>query len=84
MEENAMQRNFNQVHKIRFWSALWAFGFFNILSTLLHAQTRDELVRDDFARLQSDNNWFYDDLEGGISHAKKTGKPLMVVLRCIP
>jgi serine protease Do len=28
--------------------------------------------------------WFYDDLEGGIAEAARTGKPLMVVLRCVP
>ena len=27
--------------------------------------------------------WIYDDLEAGISLAKESGKPLMVVLRCV-
>jgi hypothetical protein len=27
--------------------------------------------------------WIYDDLEGGIAEAARTGKPLMVVLRCV-
>jgi hypothetical protein len=28
--------------------------------------------------------WYYDDFEGGLAEAKRTGKPLMVVLRCVP
>ncbi len=28
--------------------------------------------------------WFYEDLEGAVAEARKTGKPLMVVLRCVP
>lgn len=28
--------------------------------------------------------WHYDDLEAGIAQAKKDGKPLLVVYRCVP
>lgn len=28
--------------------------------------------------------WFYEDLEGGLAEAKRSGKPLLVVLRCVP
>jgi len=28
--------------------------------------------------------WFYEDFDGGLAEAKRTGKPLMVVLRCVP
>jgi hypothetical protein len=28
--------------------------------------------------------WIYDDLGAGIAEAGRTGKPLMVVLRCVP
>ena len=28
--------------------------------------------------------WIYDDLDAGYAEAKKSGKPLMVVLRCVP
>jgi len=28
--------------------------------------------------------WIYDDLDAAIAEAKRTGKPLMVVLRCVP
>lgn len=29
-------------------------------------------------------DWIYDDLPAGYALAKKTGKPLMVVFRCVP
>lgn len=29
-------------------------------------------------------SWIYDDLNAGLAEAKKSGKPLMVVLRCVP
>ena len=28
--------------------------------------------------------WIYDDVDAGFAEARKTGKPLMVVLRCVP
>lgn len=28
--------------------------------------------------------WIYDDLDAGYAEAKRTGKPLLVVLRCVP
>lgn len=28
--------------------------------------------------------WFYDDFAGAVSEARKSGKPLLVVLRCVP
>lgn len=48
------------------------------------AQTRDQKVRQDRIQLKKDKSWFYDDLDSGVEEARKTGKPLMVVLRCIP
>lgn len=29
-------------------------------------------------------DWVYDDLDAGFAEAKATGKPLLVVLRCVP
>jgi serine protease Do len=28
--------------------------------------------------------WIYDDLDAGVAEARRSGKPLMVVLRCVP
>jgi len=48
------------------------------------AKTRDEKVRGDKAKVEADGFWIYNDLNRGFAEAKKTGQPLIVVLRCIP
>jgi hypothetical protein len=48
------------------------------------AQTRDQKVRGDKAKVEADGFWIYNDLNRGFAEAKKTGMPLIVVLRCIP
>src|SRR5438045_621931 len=48
------------------------------------AQTREEKVRGDKAKVEADGFWIYNDLARGYSEAKKTGQPLLVALRCIP
>jgi hypothetical protein len=53
----------------------------------LRAETvkdREGAVRADKARFEASNRWNYDNVEGGFALAAKTGKPLLVVLRCIP
>ena len=47
-------------------------------------KTRDELVRDDRSELQDSDHWIYNDLEKAFGAAESSGKPLMVVHRCIP
>jgi serine protease Do len=52
-----------------------------------HAETvkdREGAVRNDKATMENDSLWIYNDFEKGFAEAKKTGKPLLVVLRCVP
>jgi hypothetical protein len=49
-----------------------------------HAQDRATKVRTDREQLAQSDIWTYNDLDRGIAEAKKTKKPLLVVLRCIP
>src|SRR5262249_8127826 len=48
------------------------------------AQTREEKVRADRKKVEAAGFWIYNDLPRGFDLAKKTGKPLLLVLRCIP
>lgn len=48
------------------------------------AQTREEKVRSDRAKVVADGFWIYNDLPKAFAEARKTGKPIAVVLRCIP
>jgi hypothetical protein len=55
-----------------------------LLAGTLAAQTREEKVRNDKAKVTAAGFWIYNDLAQGFAEAKQTGKPLVVVLRCIP
>lgn len=59
---------------------------FMLLSTTTSAQqkTRDEKVREDRRNVTAAGFWIYNDLEDGFRRAKLSGKPILVVLRCIP
>ncbi|MBI5767663.1 MAG: thioredoxin family protein [Verrucomicrobia bacterium] len=53
----------------------------------LHAATvkdREGAVRGDKAKMENDARWIYGDVDRGFAEARKTGKPLLVVLRCVP
>ena len=48
------------------------------------ADDRREKVLKDRTELQSIPQWIYNDLAKGFAEARQTGKPMLVVLRCIP
>jgi hypothetical protein len=45
---------------------------------------REGAVRSDRAAMEKSDRWIYNDAERGFTEAAKTGKPLLVVLRCVP
>jgi serine protease Do len=45
---------------------------------------RETKVRDDKKKLAASGYWHYNDLPAAFAEAKTTGKPIVVVLRCIP
>jgi serine protease Do len=53
-------------------------------STLAQKPTREQKVREDKRRVEAEGFWIYNDLAQGFATAKRTGKPLLVVLRCLP
>lgn len=48
------------------------------------AESRDTKVRNDRTDVLGGGKWIYNDLGKGFAEAKQTGKPLLVVLRCVP
>ncbi len=57
------------------------------LAASVQAETvkdREGAVRGDKAKLENDARWNWNDLDSGFRLAKTTGKPLLVVLRCVP
>ncbi len=48
------------------------------------SQTREEKVREDRRKVEAEGFWIYNNLPLAFDTAKKNGKPILVVLRCIP
>src|SRR5438105_3965184 len=48
------------------------------------AQEREKKVRNDRKSIEDAGFWIYNNLPGAIAQAKKSGKPLLVTIRCIP
>jgi hypothetical protein len=46
-------------------------------------ETPKEKLKDALGDWSLVGPWIYDDLPAGLAQAKKTGKPLLVVLRCV-
>ncbi|MBI1311084.1 PDZ domain-containing protein [bacterium] len=54
------------------------------LASTATAQTREEIVRGDRKKVEAAGFWIYNDLPKAFAEAKRTGKPIIVVLRCLP
>ena len=46
--------------------------------------SREDKVKLDRKKVEAEGFWIYNDLSKGFAEAKKSGKPMLVVLRCIP
>jgi serine protease Do len=66
--------------------AMSRFVFLLVLLPFLAfaAESRDSKVLNDRADVLSTGRWIYNDFPKGLAEAKATGKPLLVVLRCVP
>jgi len=61
--------------------------FFSVIASPSRAEAvkdREGAVRNDKAAMEKDNRWIYNDWRLGFLEARRTGKPLLVVLRCVP
>lgn len=47
-------------------------------------QDREALVRQDIERFSNDDRWVYNDFDRARRLARQTGKPMLVVFRCVP
>jgi serine protease Do len=62
-------------------------AFLSLLPLILNAEAvkdREGAVRNDRAAMEADPRWKYNDVEAGFAEARRTGKPVLVVLRCVP
>jgi hypothetical protein len=70
--------------KARFLAPLAALCLAALSAQAEAVKDREGAVRGDKAKLENDARWIYNDVDRGFAEAKRTGKPLMVVLRCVP
>ena len=55
-----------------------------LVATASAQNQRETVVRADKRQLASDASWIYNDFAQGVASAQATGKPLLVLIRCIP
>ncbi len=55
-----------------------------LITTTALAQTREEKVRADRAKVEAAGVWIYNDLPRAFAEARASGKPMLVLFRCIP
>ena len=48
------------------------------------AQTREEKVRNDKKEIEAEGRWIYNDFAAARDEARRSGQPILAVLRCIP
>ena len=51
---------------------------------LATAQSREEKVRNDRQKFGIDGIWIYNDFTRAVEQAKRTGQPILAVMRCVP
>jgi serine protease Do len=57
---------------------------FSVCASQLLGEDRDQKVKRDLEKALAEGRWIYNDLPRGFEEARETGKPLLVVIRCIP
>jgi len=63
---------------------VWVLCFIAVPAFAETVKDREGSVRDDKSKLENDARWAYNDMDRGFAQARNTGKPLLVVLRCVP
>ena len=61
-----------------------AVAFLFTATAFAAAPTRDQMVLSDRDDVLGGGKWIYNDLTQGLADARSSGKPLLVVLRCVP
>jgi serine protease Do len=57
---------------------------FLLFTASAFAGERDDKVNGDKSAFEDSNLWIYNDLDTGFERARETGKPMLVVYRCVP
>jgi len=55
-----------------------------LLSAPVSAQTKLDPLQYSLGDVAVKGSWIYNDVNAGFAQARKTGRPLLVVFRCVP
>ncbi len=58
--------------------------FTGVIEAFAQPNERTRKVLEDKEKITKEGFWIYNDLEAGFENAKQSGKPILVVLRCLP
>lgn len=61
-----------------------AIAMMSMVSAIAFGQTREEKVRSDREKVESEGFWIYNDMPAAYAEAERTNKPILVALRCLP
>lgn len=78
------QKPSEQENTVRFIPSAMLSIFVFMATATTFAQEREKKVRNDKQSIEEAGFWVYNDLPRGFAEAKKSGKPLLVMIRCIP
>ena len=81
---NSTLSRFVRLFMLRHARMLSVLGALLLPSLLIAAENRDTKVINDRSDVLATGKWIYNDLSKGFGEAQRTGKPLLVVFRCIP
>lgn len=76
--------SFLQQSSLRFCSLLLAAVLSSLSTLVAFSQDRETKVRSDQSRVLKEGFWIYNNLPKGLEQAQSTGKPVLVIFRCIP
>ena len=77
--EKSSIASMNTLTAVFFGSSLLAAA-----TTLNAAEDRRERVLNDRKEVEATGHWIYNDLAKGLAKAARSGKPLLIVVRCVP
>jgi len=69
--------------RLAFYAFLAVFTL-SIRQSAFGADERTTKVLNDRTEVQAEGHWIYNDLPKGFEEATRTGRPMLVVFRCVP
>ena len=66
------------------WSTRFSLAIWSLVASIALPALAEGPVDEDDREFALEHQWIYNDLDRGLELARRTGKPLFVVIRCPP